>query len=243
MACSRLPLRKWAFAIYIYATNLKSVSSMKLHRDINVTQKTAWFMLHRIRESWPESGIDAFLGPVEVDESYFGGKRRNMKASQRKSMTGRGTAGKTAVVAIKDRRSNKVRAKVVESTDQYTLQGFVIENATPDAKVYTDDSRAYEGLPMDRESVKHSVGEYVRQQAHINGVESFWSMLKRAYKGTFHKLSPKHLNRYVQEFASKHNIRDEETIDQMVLIVAGLIGRRLMYRELVAGNGLHGEAR
>ncbi len=122
---SKLPLRKWAFAVYIYATTLKSVSSMKLHRDIKVTQKTAWFMLHRIREAWPKSGIDAFLGPLEVDESYFGGKRRNMRASKRKALTGRGAKGKTAVVAMKDRASNHVRAKVIVNADKPTLQGFV----------------------------------------------------------------------------------------------------------------------
>ena len=240
---SRLPLRKWAFAIYIYATSLKSVSSMKLHRDLKVTQKTAWFMLHRIREAWPESGIDAFLGPVEVDESYFGGKRRNMSLSKRKALTGRGARGKTAVVAVKDRKSKQVRAKVVESTDQPTLQGFVIENTAPAAKVYTDEASAYDGLPRDRESVRHSAGEYVRQQAHVNGVESFWSMLKRAHKGTFHKLSAKHLQRYVNEFAVKHNIRELDTIDQMGLIVASLIGRRLLYSGLIADNGLDAGAR
>ena len=178
-----------------------------------------------------------------MDESYFGGKRHNMKASQRKALTGRGVAGKTAVVAVKDRLTNAVRAKVVEDTDQPTLQGFVLENVAPTAKVYTDDASAYDGLPRDREAVRHSVGEYVRGMAHINGVESFWSMLKRAYKGTFHKISPKHLQRYVNEFASKQNIREADTIDQMQLIVAALIGRRLLYRNLIAENGLDAGAR
>ena len=240
---SRLPLRKWAFAVYIYATNLKSVSSMKLHRDVKVTQKTAWFMLHRLREAFPESSIAAFTGPVEVDESYFGGKRRNMRASKRKALTGRGASGKTAVVAMKDRKSKQIRGKVAKNADRPTLQGFVMQNTEQDAKVYTDEAVAYYGLPRDTEAVKHSAGEYVRAQAHINGVESFWSMLKRAHKGTFHKLSPKHLQRYVNEFATKHNIRESDTIDQMSLIVAGLIGRRLLYRSLIADNGLDAGAR
>ena len=235
---SRLPLRKWAFAVYIYVTNLKSVSSMKLHRDLKVTQKTAWFMLHRLREAWDASGIEPFAGPVEVDESYFGGRRRNMTKTKRGKLTGRGPTGKTAVVGLKDRPSNRVRAKVIKAADAETLRGFITENTAPSAKVYTDDSPAYSKLPFDHSSVKHSVGEYVRDMAHINGVESFWSMLKRAHKGTFHKLSPKHLNRYVQEFSSKHNIRDLDTLDQMRVTVAGLLGSNLLYRDLISDNGL-----
>ena len=111
---SRVPLRKWAIAIYLEITSLKSVSSMKLHRDIGVSQPTAWFMLHRIREAWKVPGSNSFAGPVEVDESYFGGKRRNMRASKRKALTGRGAKGKTAVVAMKDRASNQVYFKRAE---------------------------------------------------------------------------------------------------------------------------------
>ena len=180
---------------------------MKLHRDIGVTQASAWFMLHRIRLAWSGDDGPPFSGPVEVDESYFGGKRRNMSLSKRKGLTGRGPKDKTPVVAMKDRKSRKVRAKVVKDTDKPTLHGFVIKNTTPESMVYTDEAAAYNGLPH-REAVKHSTGEYVRGMAHVNGVESFWSMLKRAHKGTFHKLSAKHLQRYVDEFAAKNNIRD-----------------------------------
>ena len=243
IASSNVPLRKWTVAIYLCLTSLKSVSSMKLHRDIGVSQPTAWFMLHRIREAWGANDEPRFPGPVEVDESYFGGKRRNMSLSKRKALTGRGAKGKTAVVAIKDRKSKKVRAKVVKDTDQPTLQGFVVQNTDEAAKVYTDEASAYQGLPRDREAVKHSVGEYVRQQAHINGVESFWATLKRAHKGTFHKLSPKHLQRYVNEFAAKNNIRDLGTLDQMLDTVARMVGHRLLYRDLIADNGLSSTAR
>ena len=147
------------------------------------------------------------------------------------------------MVGAKDRATNRVVVKVVESTDKPTLQGFVVEHTAPGAKVYTDDASAYEGIPFAHESVKHSVAEYVRGMAHTNGMESFWSMLKRAHMGTFHKLSPKHLNRYVQEFAGKHNIRDADTLAQMVTMTAGLIGRRLMYSQLIADNGLDSGAR
>lgn len=243
---SKVPLRKWAIAIYLELTSLKSVSSMKLHRDIKVRQSTAWFMLHRIREAWnTEPG--GFSGPVEVDETYFGGKRKNMSNAKRRELAeqgaGRGAVGKTAVVGMKDRETKQVRAKVVRNTDKPTLQGFVVEHTAPGATVYTDEAAAYEGLPFEHESVKHSVAEYVRDQAHTNGIESFWSMLKRAHTGTFHKMSPKHLNRYVNEFAGKHNIRDADTIDQMRHVVAGLVGKRLMYRDLIADNGLPSGAR
>ena len=164
LECSRLPLRKWVFAVYIYVTNLKSVSSMKLHRDLRVTQKTAWFMLHRLREAWDDSGIEPFAGPVEVDESYFGGKRRHQSKSKQEELKGtRGTAGKIAVVGIRDRATNKIRAMVVEKTDAKTLRGFIEDHTIPTAKVYTDDSPVYYTIPFDHESVTHSVGEYVRE--------------------------------------------------------------------------------
>ncbi len=243
---SKVPLRKWAIAIYLEITSLKSVSSMKLHRDLGVSQPTAWFMLHRIREGWKRSDDSGrFAGPVEVDETYFGGKRKNMSNAKRAELagTGRGPVGKTAVVGAKDRATNQVAAKVVQATDKDTLQGFVTENTDPDATVYTDEASAYEGLPRTHEAVKHSVAEYVRGQAHTNGVESFWAVLKRAHEGVFHKMSPKHLNRYVTEFAGKHNVRDLDTLAQMTALVAGLAGKRLMLRDLVADNGLPSGAR
>lgn len=241
---SKVPLRKWAIAIYLEITSLKSVSSMKLHRDLGISQPTAWFMLHRIREGWKRSDDSgAFSGPVEVDETYFGGKRRNMSNAKREQLSGRGPVGKTAVVGAKDRATNQVAAKVVDSTTTEELQGFVKDHAAAGAKVYTDDAAAYDSLPFDHEAVKHSVAEYVRGQAHTNGIESFWAVLKRAHKGVFHKISPKHLNRYVTEFAGKHNVRDLDTLAQMTALVAGLAGKRLMHRDLVADNGLPSGAR
>ena len=148
-----------------------------------------------------------------------------------------------AVVGAKDRATNKINARVIKSTDKDTLQDFVAENAGPDAVVYTDDAAAYEGIPNPHQSVKHSVSEYVNGMAHTNGIESFWSMLKRAHKGTFHKISPKHLQRYVSEFAGKHNIRDSDTLIQMRDTVARLVGRNLLYRDLVSDNGLSSGAR
>ena len=136
IARSNVPLRKWAIAIYLCLTSLKSVSSMKLHRDIGVSQPTAWFMLHRIRQAWAGDDDDQLGGPVEVDETYFGGKRENMPLRKRKTLTGRGAVGKTAVVGMKDRESGKVRAEVVGRTDGKTLTGFVREHTEPGATVY-----------------------------------------------------------------------------------------------------------
>ncbi len=238
MAGSPLPLLKWVYAIYLDTTSLKGVSSMKLHRDLKITQKTAWHMLQRIRESFAAQGPTVlFEGPVEVDETYVGGRRRNMAKSKRAQLHGRGPMGKTAVVGAKDRATGQVVAEVVQRTDAATLQSFVAAHTADGAEVYTDEARAYQGLP-NHSSVRHSVGEYVNQHIHTNNVESFWSMLKRAHKGTFHKISPKHLERYVNEFAGRQNIRSLDTIDQMVAVAAGFAGKRLSYADLTAPNGL-----
>ena len=231
---SKVPLRKWVFAIYLEMTSLKGVSSMKLHRDIGVTQKTAWFMLHRIREAWANESARRFAGPVEADETFIGGKRKNMSKSKRRILKGRGAVGKAVVAGAKDRPTNRISATVVRGTDALSLQGFVIDRAARGAKLYTDEGAGYQGAPYDHEVVNHSVGEYVRGQAHTNGIESFWAMLKRGYHGTYHHMSAKHLHRYVAEFAGRHNVRNCDTIDQMASVVVGMVGKRLMYRDLIA---------
>ena len=241
---SKLPYRKWVWAIYLECTSLKGVSSMKLHRDLGVTQKTAWFMLHRIRETWSrERAGNPFGGPIEADETYIGGKRKNMPKSKRKQLSGRGPAGKAAVAGMKDRETNRIATRTVEATDRETLQEFVDEHAAYGAKVYTDEAKAYNGLAYDHEAVNHSSGEYVRGMVHTNGIESFWSMLKRGHMGTYHKMSKKHLSRYASEFAGRHNVREADTIDQMTGAVEGLVGGRLRYADLIADNGLDSGAR
>ncbi len=244
MEGTKLSYRVWAIGIYLFTTNLKGISSMRLHRELGIGQKAAWFMLQRIRKA-SESGTGLFAGPVEVDETYMGGKRKNMSNAKRKELagTGRGSVGKTAVAGLKDRTTNQVKAKVVESTDKPTLQGFITENTAPGATVYTDDAAAYQGLPMHHEAVRHSVSEYVRGQAHTNGMESFWSMLARGYMGTYHKMSPKHLARYVAEFERRHNVREADTIEQMGSVVSGMRNKRLRYADLIADNGLPSGAR
>ena len=140
MEDSKLPLRVWGWAIYLELTSLKGVSAMKLHRDLGVSYPTAWHLLHRIREAFADLAV-VFAGPVEVDEAYFGGKRKNMSNAKRAELTGRGPKGKQAVVAAKDRETKQVVARVIDRTDGETLRGFVDAHASDDAKLYTDDAR------------------------------------------------------------------------------------------------------
>ena len=188
---SNMSLSKWAIAFFLYSTNLKGVSSMKLHRDLGIAQKSAWYMAHRIRGMWTAEA-DKFAGPVEVDETYIGGKEAN-KHNSKKLKAGRGTVGKTAVVGAKDRKTNRVTTAAVLSTDAPTLQGFVESMTESTAQVYTDEAAAYNGLNRPHESVRHSAKEYVHGMAHTNGIESHWATLKRGYVGVYHQMSVKHL--------------------------------------------------
>ena len=232
MESSKLGFQVWAVALYQVTTNLKGVSSMKLHRDLGITQRSAWFLAHRLREAWKDQGSQ-FVGPVEVDETFIGGKEKN-KHANKKLRAGRGGVGKAIVVGAKDRETNRVSAAVVENTDAKTLQGFVGERAVKGATVYTDDHGGYQGMPFEHETVKHSISEYVNGMAHTNGIESFWALLKRGYHGTFHHFSEKHLDRYVTEFSGRHNIRDADTIDMMRSVVSKMAGKRLRYKDLVS---------
>ena len=213
---THLKHREWAIGLYLYAANIKGVSSMRMHREIGISQKSAWFLLHRIRTA-AETGEELFSGPVEADETYIGGKRKNMSNSKRKELkdAGRGPIGKEAVVGVKDRATKQVRATVVPVTDAPHVAGFVASQTKDGAKVYTDDVAVYNALKgaFDHESVNYNASEYVRDQAHTNGIESLWSMFKRGYVGIYHKMSPKHLDKYFAEFSHRHNVRDEDTID------------------------------
>ena len=201
MAHAKIPLEDWAVAVYMQATSLKGVSSMKLHRELGITQKSAWFLAHRIREAYEEQ---IGFGDAEIDESYFGGLEKN-KHKHKRLHLGTGGVGKTILVGIKDRASGNVHAEVVTSANRDTLHGIIAKRTKANATVYTDEATGYKNMPREHRMVKHSVGEYVKGRAHTNGIESFWATLKRAHMGTFHKLSPKHLHRYAKEFAGRNN--------------------------------------
>ena len=232
MQSSKLGLQKWAIAIYLMVTGIKGTSSMKIHRDLGIRQATAWHLMQRIREAFVVGDSQPMPGPVEVDETYIGGREKNRHQTA-KHGTGP-LAGKTVVVGAKDRATNRVVAEPVARTDKATLQGFVQDYAAPDAVIYTDEHRSYQGLPH-HQAVKHSVGEYVRGQVSTQGIDSFWSMVKRGYVGTFHHFSPKHLHRYVNEFSGRHNQRPADTTAQMTAVARGIVGKRLRYQDLVAG--------
>ena len=246
MERSRLGYQVWLIATYLMVTSLNGISSMELHRRLKITVKTAWFLSHRIRQGFASDDA-LFAGPLEIDETYFGGIRRKMQARRRKALAklGRGTAGKTIVAGARDRRTGRFRSHVVSGTDRATLQEFIAENAAPGATVYTDELSSYTGMPFTHESVNHGAGEYVRDGVHVQGIESFWAVLKRAYKGVYYKWSPKHLDRYVAEFGGRLALRElgGDPLAQLGKVVDGLAGKRLTYRELVAPNGLDSGAR
>ena len=214
----------------MFMTNLKGVSSMKLHRDLGISQKSAWHMAHRIREAL-DTEDGKFAGPVEADETYIGGKEGNKHASK-KLRSGRGAVGKTPVAGVKDRATNQVRTEVVESTTKAVLQDFVVRHTEEGAVVYTDEAVAYRGLPRHHEAVAHSAGEYVRDAAHTNGLESHWAMLDRGIYGVYHHVSDKHLSRYSVEFYGRHNRRRLDTADQMAALARSAAGKRLTYATL-----------
>jgi len=237
LATSNISFRKWLLSIYLLNTNLKGVSSCKLGRNIGVTQKTAWFLLHRLRKAFEEQSENPLLSPVEVDESYIGGLERNKHLSKRtKGVQGRSIKVKSAVVGIRSRIDNKVRVKVTGSVKREDLHKMIEETVKDGATVYTDQNLGYSGLSnkgCKHETVNHSVGEYIRDQVHTNGMESFWSMVKRGFMGVYHKMSRKHLQRYIDEYAGRHNNRPLSTLMQLEKVIEGLCGKRLKYADLI----------
>ena len=233
---SKLPLRKWYMAVYLLSTSGKGISSVQLAKQIGVTQKTGWFIDHRIRKAMKQNKGRLF-GKIEADETFIGGLSKNMHAKQRKAaIRGTGGTGKTPVFGMKS-RAGEVRAQVVPSVGIVDLHREIKSNVAPGATLYTDGWVGYRGLKAEfnHASVDHMAKQYVNGDCHTNGIESFWALFKRGYHGIYHHMSRKHLQRYVNEFTLRLNRRTES----MQTIFSDVVQKisessKLPYKELTA---------
>jgi len=231
---SHLPFQKWLLAIYILTNCKKGVSSIYLSEQLGCTQKTAWFLAHRIRETWNNMSPKLF-GIVEVDEVYLGGKKSNKHASKKIKSDHliRGKANKLPVVGIKS-RDGKVKTMYIERANAQNLIKAIEDNVMPGTKVFTDQNTCYNSLEKYyHESVNHSKGEYVRGIVHTNSIESYWAILRRGYYGIYHFWSINHLHRYISEFEERFNMRKLPTFEKLIISVKGALNKRLTYKELI----------
>lgn len=240
---SKLGAQTWLLAIFLILSNSKGRSSVQLAADLGVTQKTAWHLAHRIRAALAEGEMPGFEGPVEADETYIGGKAHNMHRARRErlgAMTGRSTVHKTAVAGVKDRSTSRVVAVPVPDVSAESLTGVVAASTELGATVFTDEWRSYRPLRWmgyHHHRIEHGAREYVRGEVHTNGIENYWSHLKRTLVGTYHYWSPEHLGRYVIEHSFRYNRRTRHVTNRMAEAATAMEGRRLTYRELTGSRG------
>jgi transposase-like protein len=238
MEDSPLPLDKWAVAMWLEGNAKNSISSYEVHRALGITQKSAWFMQQRIRLAMQQGDFFKKLtGDVEVDETFIGGKARNMHAGKRKAK-GRGAVGKAVVMGLLERHTekgkSKVRTVVVENTKRKTLKPIIIQHVETGTNVYTDALKSYQGLdPAYVHSVIDHAECYVKGNVHTNGLENYWALFKRCIKGTHVSVEPFHLFRYLDAEGFRFNNRELTDGERFLLIAGGIEGKRLTYKQLI----------
>jgi transposase-like protein len=233
---SHVPLHKWVYAMYLLVTARKGISSLQLSKEIGITQKSAWFVLHRLREACGGE-LAKLAGIVEIDETYVGGKNRNKHAAKQLK-AGRGAVGKAAVLGLRE-RGGQVRALHVQATDADTVHQAIHRHVEVGSELHTDEASVYNGIGglfFGHDTINHGIGEYVRGDVTTNGIESVFAVMKRGVIGVYHYTSQKHLNRYVQEFAfrlNEGNVKNH-TLARLDSFVAATARKRLTYARLTA---------
>src|SRR6266702_2231740 len=238
---SPIGLDKWLPAMWLTSNCKNGISSYELHRSIGVTQKTAWFMLHRIRLAMQDGSTEQFSGRVEADETFIGGRARNMHADK-KAHVKAGVVGKVAVMGLLERnspeRSSRVKLRVVRNVRRHGLQREVKEGVVKGSEIYTDSLRSYSGLAQEYiHNVIDHAECYAKGHVHTNGLENFWSLLKRGIKGTYVSVEPFHLFRYLDEQAFRFNERKDDDKGRFLKAIASFAGKRLMYSKLIGQGG------
>jgi transposase-like protein len=233
---SPIPLEKWLCAAWMLIGCKNGISSYELSRGLGVTQKSAWFMLHRIRLALRETGFSKIGGggPVEADETFVGGKVTNMHRRSKRTIRAKndGNWGKTVVLGLLE-RDGRARAAVAPTRKHYEIHKNVMANVEPGSTIFSDEYDAYQSLPEEftHEMVNKLEG-YVKGQVHVNGMENFWSLLKRTLKGTYVSVDPAHLQAYVDEQVFRFNSRDLTDAERFTTVMKQIVGRRLTYNEL-----------
>jgi len=243
---SPIALEKWLCGFWLIANAKNGISSYELHRSLGITQKTAWFMLHRIRLAMQDGSVEKMKGRVEADETFIGGKARYMHSGKRKDFPKSGSGGKAAVLGLLERNApdkvSRVRCKVVQNIRRGQLDSAVRENVEKGSEVFTDSLKSYDKLTDEyvHQVIDHAEC-YAKGHVHTNGLENFWSLLKRGIKGTYVNVEPFHLFRYLDEQAFRFNERKDNDAGRFVKVVSGIIGKGLRYVKLtgkVGGDGL-----